>query len=237
MERRPPERNEQTGRPVSIEVGAQRYATGSVIISTGGTRVLCAASVEERVPPWLVGKKSGWVTAEYRMLPGSSPHRVARGKNSRATEIQRLIGRSLRGTVDLKLLNGFTVTVDCDVLDADGGTRTASITGAWIALWLACDTLLKDGRLKTMPVTGHVAAVSVGLVDGAALLDLDYIEDSAADVDMNVVGTDDGRLVEVQGTAEGTPFDRAQMDRLLDYAQAGIAQLVTLQKQAIRSTS
>jgi len=237
MERRPADRTPDTPRPISIELDAQRNAKGSVIISTGGTRVLCAASVDDRVPPWMVESGKGWVTAEYRMLPGSSSQRISRGKNSRATEIQRLIGRSLRAVVDMQALAGFTITVDCDVLDADGGTRTASITGAWVALWLACDRLVRENRLNSNPVKQHLAATSVGVVDGTPLLDLDYPEDSAADVDMNVVGTDDGRLVEVQGTAEGEPFTREELDALLSLAQKGIEELVAAQRKAIQSTS
>ena len=236
MERRPVGRTPQQTRPISIELDAQRNAKGSVIIATGGTRVLCAASVDDRVPPWMAESGQGWVTAEYRMLPGSSAQRISRGKNSRATEIQRLIGRSLRAVVDLKALAGFTITVDCDVLDADGGTRTASISGAWVALWLACDRLVREERLAVNPVKQHLAATSVGMVEGTALLDLDYPEDSAADVDMNVVGTSDGRLVEVQGTAEGEPFSREELDELLSLAQQGIAQLVEAQRGAIQTT-
>ena len=218
-----------------MELGFQRNAAGSVLIGTGRTRVLCSATVEARVPPWMKdrSRQQGWVTAEYSMLPGSGDSRVRRGPNSRATEIQRLIARSLRGAVDLKALAGLTITVDCDVVDADGGTRTAAITGGWVALKRACDTLLAEGRVKRQPVISQVAAVSVGMIDGVALLDLDYPEDSSADVDMNVVARADGALIEVQGTAEGEPFDRTQMNAMLDLAQAGIARLAEAQLEAL----
>jgi ribonuclease PH len=210
-------------RPIRVTTGVQRHAEGSVLFEMGETKVICAASVEERVPPFLKGKGSGWVTAEYAMLPRSTNTRVARegrgGKvQGRTQEIQRLIGRSLRSVTDLPLLGERTITVDCDVLQADGGTRTASINGAWIALLLACRRLRKDGRIAADPVREAVAAVSVGLSGGKVLVDLDYGEDSTADVDMNVVVTASGKLVEIQGTAEGTPFSRDEMDAMVDAA-------------------
>jgi ribonuclease PH len=205
----------------------------------GGTRVLCTASVEENVPPFLRGKGQGWVTAEYGMLPRATHTRSAReaakGKQSgRTQEIQRLIGRALRAVVDLPALGERQITLDCDVLQADGGTRCAAITGAWIALQEACAQLVADGRLAATPVRDHVAAVSVGIVGGTPLLDLDYPEDSSCDTDMNVVMTGRGGIVEIQGTAEGEPFSRVQMGRLLDLAESGIARLVEYQQAALR---
>ncbi len=231
--RRPETRAADTLRPIALELGVQRQAAGSVLISAGGTRVICAATIEEKVPPFLKDKGQGWVTAEYAMLPGSGDRRVARGPNARATEIQRLIARSLRAAVDLTAMPGLSITVDCDVLDADGGTRTASITGGWVALVLAVRSLQQRGLCTREPIVGQVAAVSVGVVDGLPLLDLDYLEDSAADVDMNVVALDGGRLVEVQGTAEKGTFDRPTLDRLLDLGTAGIAALHRLQRDAL----
>lgn len=224
-------------RPCTIDLDWAPYAEGSCLISTGRTRVLCTASVSETVPRWREGSGAGWVTAEYAMLPRSTHTRTGRerdGLRGRTQEIQRLIGRSLRGVVDLQLLGPRTITLDCDVLQADGGTRTASITGAWVALALAARRLLDDGLLEVDPVVGSMAAVSVGLVDGEPLLDLDYREDVGAGVDMNVVGTGDGDLVEVQGTAEGDPFTRAELDELLDLAVAGIQELVAAQATALR---
>ncbi|MEI8333050.1 MAG: ribonuclease PH [Chloroflexota bacterium] len=220
-------------RPVSVELGVQKWAEGSCLIRLGGTHVLCAASVEDRVPPHLRGKGTGWVTAEYSMLPRSTADRTAReaaiGRvGGRTHEIQRLIGRSLRGIVDLAKLGERTVTVDCDVLQADGGTRTASITGGYIALAVALTRYGMERHLR-----GHIAAVSVGIVDGRPVLDLDYAEDSHADVDFNVVGTDAGTFVEIQGTAEGKPFDRASVDALLDLADLGLARLFEAQARAI----
>jgi ribonuclease PH len=220
-------------RPVSVELGIQKWAEGSCLIKLGGTHVLCAASVEDRVPPHLRGKGTGWVTAEYSMLPRSTAERTAReaatGRvGGRTHEIQRLVGRSLRGIVDLSKLGERTVTVDCDVLQADGGTRTASITGGYIALAVALTRYGMERHLR-----GHIAAVSVGIVDGRPVLDLDYGEDSHADVDFNVVGTDAGTFVELQGTAEGKPFDRASVDALLDLADRGLARLFEVQAAAI----
>ncbi len=235
MNRRPEGRTAEQLRPLSIETGIQRNAAGSVLISMGGTRVICSASIDDRVPGWMKGENRGWVTAEYAMLPGSGDSRIRRGPNSRATEIQRLIARSLRGVADLRALNGYTVTVDCDVLEADGGTRTASITGGWIALNLACKSLVDRGKLRKWPITGQVAAVSVGIKNDHVLLDLDYREDSKADVDMNVVGTPEGQLIEVQGTAEGQLFSRQDLDRLVALAQQGIATLAAAQNEAIES--
>ena len=225
-------------RPVVIEPGFVRTATGSALISIGETRVICTASAQEGVPRWLAGKGRGWVTAEYGMLPASTGDRkqrdVARGRlDGRSVEIQRLIGRSLRGVIDFKVLGERTVYLDCDVLQADGGTRCASITGAYVALALACRRLGEAGKLEGSPLTGAVAAVSCGIVAGTALLDLDYSEDSTAEVDANVVMTGEGDLLEVQATAERTPLSRASLDELLALAAGGIAELRAAQEQAI----
>jgi ribonuclease PH len=225
-------------RPVEIEPGFMRTATGSALISAGETRVICTASAEESVPRWMKGRGTGWVTSEYGMLPASTGQRkqrdATRGRqDGRTVEIQRLIGRSLRGVVDFKALGERTIYLDCDVLQADGGTRCASITGAYVALALACARLLDEGKLERSPLTGSVAAVSCGMVDGAALLDLDYSEDSTAEVDANVVMTGEGGLVEVQATAERTPLSRAHLDELLALAATGIEQLQASQDQAI----
>jgi ribonuclease PH len=207
---------------------------GSVLFEMGKTRVLCTAAFEEDVPRWMRDSGKGWVTAEYSMLPGSSPQRVRRTaiEGGRTKEIQRLIGRSLRAVVDTKGMGPLTVRVDCDVLQADGGTRTASITGAWIALADAFDQRIAEGKLEASPLTDHIAAISVGLIGDDALLDLEYTEDVTADVDANVVMTGSGKIVEVQGTAEGEPFDRGQLDRMLDLAAKGIAELVDDQRAA-----
>jgi ribonuclease PH len=225
-------------RPITIEPGFVRTATGSALISVGETRVICTASVQEGVPRWMSGRGRGWVTAEYGMLPASTGDRkqrdISKGKaDGRSVEIQRLIGRSLRGVVDFDALGERTVYVDCDVLQADGGTRCASITGGMVALELAVANLISAGRLERSPLTGSVAAVSSGMVGGAALLDLDYPEDSAAEVDANVVMTGDGGLVEVQATAERTPLSRAHLDELLLLAEAGIAVLRAAQQAAV----
>ncbi len=229
-------------RPATIEPGFVRPAAGSALISAGETRVICTASVQESVPRWMSGQGRGWVTAEYGMLPASTGDRkqrdAARGRlDGRTVEIQRLIGRSLRGVVDFAALGERTIYVDCDVLQADGGTRCASITGGYVALALACARLVREGKLAAPPLTGSVAAVSCGVVDGAALLDLDYPEDSAAEVDANVVMTGEGGLVEVQATAERMPLTRASLDDLLALASAGIAALRGLQEQAIAAAS
>jgi ribonuclease PH len=217
-------------RPVAIEPGFVRSATGSALIACGGTRVICTASVDDGVPRWLKGKGRGWLTAEYGMLPASTGERrqrdVSRGRpDGRTVEIQRLIGRSLRGVVDFDGLGERTVWVDCDVLEADGGTRCAAITGGFAALQLALGRLVEEGRLERLPLTQSVAAVSCGVVEGESLLDLDYPEDARAEVDMNVVMTGDGGLVEVQATAERTPLSRASLDELLELAAAGIERL------------
>lgn len=219
-------------RPVRITRGYTEMTPGSVLIEMGKTRVLCTAAFEEDVPRWMRDSGKGWVTAEYAMLPGSSPQRVRRSaiEGGRTKEIQRLIGRSLRAVVDTKAMGPLTVRVDCDVLQADGGTRTASITGAWIALADAFDRRIEAGKLEASPLTDHIAAISVGLIGDDALLDLEYTEDVAADVDANVVMTGSGKIVEVQGTAEGDPFDRNQLDRMLDLATKGIAELVDEQR-------
>jgi ribonuclease PH len=224
-------------RPATIEPGFVRTATGSALISMGETRVICTASAQEGVPRWLLGSGRGWVTAEYGMLPASTGERkqrdVSKGRlDGRSVEIQRLIGRSLRGVVDFPALGERTIYIDCDVLQADGGTRCAAITGGMVALRLACQALVAAGSLERVPLTGSVAAVSCGIVGGSALLDLDYSEDSTAEVDANVVMTDDGGLVEVQATAERTPLSRAHLDDLLVLAAAGIAELRALQEQA-----
>jgi ribonuclease PH len=229
-------------RPLAIEPGFMRTATGSALISMGETRVICTASVQESVPRWLSGSGRGWVTAEYGMLPASTGDRkqrdVSKGRpDGRTVEIQRLIGRSLRGVIDFQALGERTVYVDCDVLQADGGTRCASITGGMVALSLACERLIEQGALKRSPLTGTVAAVSCGIVDGIPLLDLDYSEDSAAEVDANVVMTGDGGLVEVQATAERTPLSRAHLDDLLALAAHGIEALRTLQEGAVAAAA
>ena len=220
-------------RPVSFQLGVQKWAEGSCVVRFGDTQVLCAATIADRVPPHLRGKGTGWVTAEYSMLPRATAERTDResvkGKlGGRTHEIQRLIGRSLRDAVDLTKLGERTIAIDCDVLQADGGTRTASITGGYVALAAAMITYGMDRHL-----VGRVAAISVGLVDGEPLLDLDYSEDSRADVDFNVVGTDAGTFVEVQGTAEGRPFDRPAMDALLDLASSGLEQLFAAQAEIL----
>jgi ribonuclease PH len=225
-------------RPVTIEPGFVRTATGSALISMGETRVICTASVQESVPRWLLGSGRGWVTAEYGMLPASTGERkqrdITKGRaDGRTVEIQRLIGRSLRGVVDFSTLGERTIYVDCDVLQADGGTRCASITGGLVALRLACESLISQGSLARSPLSGTVAAVSCGIVDGVPLLDLDYSEDSSAEVDANVVMTGDGGLVEVQATAERTPLSRAHLDDLLALAAVGIEQLRQHQDDAV----
>ena len=221
-------------RPVVLRRGYTEMTPGSVLVEMGKTRVLCTVSIEQEVPPWMRGTGKGWVTAEYSMLPGSSRERVSRRSISggRTKEIQRLIGRSLRAAVDEAEMGEMMARVDCDVLQADGGTRTAAITGAWVALADAFDKIVADGVLEVSPIKQHIAAVSVGVVDGSVLLDLEYSEDVAADTDCNVVMTGDGTFVEVQGTAEGAAFDRAELDRMLDLASAGIAALVEQQKAA-----
>ncbi|MGB4672972.1 MAG: ribonuclease PH [Azovibrio sp.] len=235
---RPSQRAADELRPVRIIRQYTCHAEGSVLIEMGNTRVLCTASVEENVPPFLRGKGQGWVTAEYGMLPRAthsrSPREAAKGKQSgRTQEIQRLIGRSLRAVTDLAALGERQITLDCDVLQADGGTRCAAITGAWVALHDACEKLLVAGKIAANPLEDHVAAVSVGLFAGTPVLDLDYPEDSGCDTDMNVVMTGRGGIVEIQGTAEGEPFSRAQLNVLIDLAEAGIRQLVATQESAL----
>ena len=229
-------------RPLSITAGFVRSATGSALIEAGGTRVICTASAVEDVPRWLAGKGRGWVTAEYGMLPASTGERkqrdVSRGRpDGRTVEIQRLIGRSIRGVIDFEALGERTIYIDCDVLEADGGTRCAAITGGFVALKLALDSLVEAGKLSRVPLNGSVAAVSCGVVDGRALLDLDYAEDSTAEVDANVVMTGDGGLVEVQATAERTPLSRAHLDELLGLAASGIDALRALQDEAVASAA
>ena len=221
-------------RPVTLTREVLKHAAGSCLAEFGDTRVLCAATVEETVPRWRKGANAGWVTAEYAMLPASTNRRSPReyrGRKGRSMEIERLVGRSLRTVVDLRALGELTVTVDCDVIQADGGTRTASITGAWVALHDALMGLVRTDKLARLPLVGQVAAVSMGVVGGAALLDLDYREDSGAEVDLNLVGTADGRIIEVQGTGEKAPFDRNMLNELLDLGQAGIEELVALQRK------
>jgi ribonuclease PH len=219
-------------RSLEIIPHYQKHAEGSALIKLGDTWVLCAASVENGVPGWMAGKGKGWLTAEYAMLPRSTHTRSKRDPGGRGKEIQRLIGRSLRAAVDLKQLGERTIAVDCDVLSADGGTRVASITGAWVALALAIGKLVRDGQLPdTRALLPPVAAVSVGIVGGEVVLDLPYQEDSRADVDMNVVGSEDGSLIEVQGTAEHGTFDRKQLDAMLDLASAGLRELAAAQRK------
>lgn len=223
-------------RALTLDVDVAPYAEGSCLISAGQTRVLCAASVQRGVPPWREASGAGWVTAEYAMLPRATHTRTRRertGASGRTQEIQRLIGRSLRSVTDLAGMGPYTITVDCDVLQADGGTRTASITGACVALSLAGAWMVEEGWVDRHPLRELVAAVSVGVVDGEPRLDLDYAEDSAAQVDMNLVATESGRLVEVQGTAEGDPFTRAELDRMLDLGMGGIEGLLAAQRRAL----
>ncbi len=227
-------------RPVKITPGFLAHAEGSALIEMGNTRVICAASVEDKLPPHLRNQRTeGWVTAEYGMLPRSTHTRSSRelgrgGPSGRTHEIQRLIGRSMRAIANRSVLGERTITLDCDVLQADGGTRTAAITGAYVAFALACKRLLAEKKIKKSPIVSEVAAISVGIVDGTPLLDLKYDEDSRAEVDMNVVCTGDARFIEVQGTAERSPFTREQMDQLLELAKKGIAELVQLQRYAIQ---
>ena len=235
---RPSGRRPEEMRAVDMVPGYSRHAEGSVLTQFGATRVLCTASIEDRVPSFLKGQQQGWVTAEYGMLPRATHTRTereaARGKQTgRTLEIQRLIGRSLRSVVDLASLGERTITVDCDVLQADGGTRTAAITGGYVALVLAADKLVAAGTLKKNPIHGQIAAVSVGIVGGVAVLDLDYAEDAEAETDMNVVMNDAGAFVEVQGTAEGHAFQRSELDRLLDLAAVGIKHLLAAQIAAL----
>lgn len=225
-------------RAVTITRHFTKHAEGSVLVEFGDTKVICTASVDEKIPNFLRGKNQGWLTAEYGMLPRSTGNRMQReataGKASgRTQEIQRLIGRSLRSVTDLTRLGERTIQIDCDVIQADGGTRTASITGAFVALSDAIQFLLAKGILQSSPILDHVAAISVGIYQGTPVLDLDYLEDSACDTDMNVVMTAQGGLVEVQGTAEGAPFSRQEMDSMMDLAQAGITQLILLQQDAL----
>jgi ribonuclease PH len=229
-------------RAVKINLGYLPYAEGSVLIEMGQTRVVCSASVEDRVPPFLRNSGKGWVTAEYSMLPRATQQRTPReigrgGPSGRTHEIQRLIGRSLRAAADMKLLGERTITLDCDVLQADGGTRTAAITGAYVAFALASNRLLSMGKIPRSIITNEVAAISVGIVENTPLLDLKYDEDSRAEVDMNVVCTGDGRFIEVQGTAEREPYTREQMDGLLALAGRGIETLVAIQRDAIMRSS
>ncbi len=221
-------------RPVSLERDVLKHALGSCLVEFGDTRVLCAATIEEGVPGWRKASRQGWVTAEYAMLPASTNRRTKRElgqRKGRSQEIERLVGRSLRTVVNMRSLGEHTVTVDCDVIQADGGTRTASITGAWVALHDALMAWVEAGKIARLPLTGQVAAVSMGVVDGACLLDLDYREDSRAEVDMNLVATDSGEIVEIQGTGERTPFDRDRLNTLLDLGQAGIEKLIALQNE------
>jgi ribonuclease PH len=229
-------------REVTIQPGFVSTATGSALIAAGGTRVICTASVEEEVPRWMAGGGRGWVTAEYGMLPASTGERkkrdVSRGRpDGRTVEIQRLIGRSLRGVIDFTALGERTVWIDCDVLEADGGTRCAAITGGYVALELALRRVVSEGKIDRVPLTGSLAAVSCGIVGGQALLDLDYSEDSSAEVDANVVMTGDGGLVEVQATAERTPLSRASLDELLALAASGIEELRAAQEQAVAAAA
>ncbi|MEZ8445354.1 ribonuclease PH [Vibrio splendidus] len=235
---RPNDRAVDQIRPIKITRNYTAYAEGSVLVEFGNTKVLCNATVEENVPRWLKGQGKGWVTAEYGMLPRATHTRnrreAASGKQGgRTMEIQRLIARSLRAVVDLKVMGEIMITVDCDVIQADGGTRTASISGASVAMADAINSLLASGKLKKNPMKGHVAAVSVGIVGAQALCDLEYVEDSAADTDMNVVMTEDGKMIEIQGTAEGEPFSHEELMQLLVLANKGITDIVEAQKAAL----
>ncbi|RLE19039.1 MAG: ribonuclease PH [Acidobacteria bacterium] len=237
MKRRANRQNDAL-RKVEIIPGFQLFPAGSVLISFGRTRVICSATIEEKVPPFLKDRGLGWVTAEYSMLPAATGSRNMResvkGKQQgRSVEIQRLIGRSLRAVVDRQILGERSILIDCDVIQADGGTRTASITGAYVALSLAVEQLMRERAIQQSPILSQVAAVSVGMVNGEVLLDLDYPEDSNADVDMNIVATSEGTLIEIQGTAEGAPFSRDKMDQMLDIGLEGIEKLMVIQRQAL----
>ncbi len=228
-------------RPVRMTTGYTKYAEGSALVEMGETRVLCTASVEEKVPPFLKGKGVGWITAEYAMLPRATEARTQReigrgGPSGRTHEIQRLIGRSLRSVVDMSALGERSITIDCDVLQADGGTRTAAITGGFVALALALNKTMETGKITRAPLRDYIAAVSVGVVGGLVLLDLDYSEDSGAEVDMNVVRTGDRRFVEIQGTAETEPFDRQTMDLMIEAASVGVDRLIAIQRDIIVQT-
>lgn len=221
-------------RPVKLTRDVMKHALGSCLVEFGDTKVLCAATIEEGLPGWRKASRAGWVTAEYAMLPASTNRRTKRetgSRKGRSMEIERLIGRSLRTVVNMKALGEHTVTVDCDVIQADGGTRTASVTGAWVALHDALMAWVEAGKIGRLPLTGQVAAVSMGVVDGLELLDLDYSEDSNAEVDMNLVATDKGEIIELQGTGERTPFDRKRLNNLLDLGELGIRQLINLQNE------
>ena len=236
---RPSGRSAEQVRPIKITRHYTKHAEGSVLVEFGETKVLCNATIEESVPRFLKGQNQGWVTAEYGMLPRATNSRTqreaAKGKQTgRTMEIQRLIARSLRAMIDLKLLGEYTITLDCDVIQADGGTRTASITGASVALVDAINMMLTSGKIKQNPIKSLVAAVSVGIVNGEAVCDLEYIEDSNAETDMNVVMTDDGRIIEVQGTAEGEPFSHDELLTLLELAKNGITTIIEAQKQALK---
>lgn len=235
---RPDGRANDELRQVSLQRNFTTNAHGSVLVRSGGTLVLCTAIVDDDVPRWMRGSGKGWVTAEYSMLPGSSNERIRRersGAKGRTQEIERLIGRSLRAVTDMQALGERQILIDCDVLQADGGTRTASITGAWLALHDACAALMASGDVATNPIVEHVAAVSVGVFDGEVRLDLPYVEDSTADVDMNIVATGSGSLVEIQGTAEGATFGRDLLTQMVDLGLAGVSELVELQKAALTS--
>lgn len=234
MSKRPSGRAPSEMRPITFETDYTRHAAGSVLASFGDTRVLCTASVEDIVPHFLRGKGSGWITAEYSMLPGSTHTRgqreAARGKQSgRTQEIQRLIGRSLRAAADLNVIDGYTITLDCDVLQADGGTRTTSISGAYVALSMAVERLLAKKKISENPLHGQIAGISVGVYDGTPVLDLDYVEDSSAETDMNVIMNEAGAFIEVQGTAEGHAFRREELDSMLNLAAAGVAEICQTQ--------
>ncbi len=226
-------RSHESLRNVTISVDVNKHAEGSAIVEFGDTKVLCTATIEKGVPRWKRGDNSGWLTAEYAMLPRSTNTRSKRGQNGRATEIQRLIGRSLRTSIDLAKVGEETITLDCDVLQADGGTRTASITGAWVALSMAVERLQAGSEFPINPITAQVAAISCGMVDGELMLDLDYREDSNADVDFNVVMLSTGKLVEIQGTAEQTAFSKSELTKMLNLAEKGIATLFEEQRKAL----
>lgn len=235
---RPNNRSADQLRPITIERNVNKYAEGSALIKCGDTHVLCTASIDEKLPPFLRGKNQGWVTAEYAMLPRATHDRSvresARGKqNGRTIEIQRLIGRSLRAVVNLEALGERVITIDCDVLQADGSTRTAAISGSFVALADAVRTLMRQGRIKTNPLYGQLAAVSVGIYQGTPILDLEYAEDSAAETDMNIIMNDAGAFIEVQGTAEGHAFRRDELNAMLDLAEKGIREIMQIQQQAL----